>query len=113
MSFASPCFKKSKPLTDEDIRKLKELPWNMKIVHTLMRIQEFYILHKGKIVVVVNNDKASDVLLHLAKSKYPSIASKHGTISGIFHGDEGFNPILIWNEIDLDKYIESYFQKVV
>lgn len=110
MSFASPCFKKSKELTEEDLNNLKTLSLDMKIVYTLMRIQEFYLLHKGKIIVSVTDGKSSKVLLHLARSKYSTLPSRNDTVCGIFHNDDGFNPLLIWNESDLDNYIKIYFK---
>ena len=74
MTEVSQCFDlTSKDNTMTNLKKLQSLGLDDKILYTTVKIQQFYLRHKGKVYVSFSGGKDSTVLLHLVRSIYPDV----------------------------------------
>lgn len=74
MTMASPCFKPNEyAVPPDELERLKKLSFEMKVVYSLTKIQNFYVANNGKVFVSFSGGKDSTVLLHLVRSKYPDV----------------------------------------
>lgn len=74
MTETPPCFDvTSQDNTLDNLKKLQSISLDDKILYTKVKIQQYYLKHKGKVCVSFSGGKDSTVLLHLVRSIYPEV----------------------------------------